>query len=376
MAGDLAQKHAGLGTGVQELYGSVGPEVRAVVAGRPGFGQRVQHPVGELRRREHLVVGKVRDAGQHIRVAPAQRKAGLSGQGFRRPAHGRFPSSRRAPVSANSTVICWMAVWFSSFSRSGCASPWWMKWAFSVSRLARHTSCAALASSRMLPLLPGFSSRHCIGRFAEQRHVQQVRLAGVDEIDLLRRQLRRDQVGLDGVGVDAVVDPGQVAADVPAQLLVFRLLQALEFLDEVELEFDRHPGGEFEGDVLVGVGTAVPARPGSDADGARGLDPAFWGQGEAVQTSLHSNPVEFDGIEIRVVELLPDAQELQRVPVAQPVTDQVVGVVAVFVAGDVREGNVVIDTTGNDSDGRALYVDFGHAQLSSQAASSPTVMGG
>ena len=31
----------------------------------------------------------------------------------------------------------------------------------SDSRLARQTSCEALASSRMLPLLPGFSSRHC-----------------------------------------------------------------------------------------------------------------------------------------------------------------------------------------------------------------------
>jgi len=50
-------------------------------------------------------------------------------------------------------------------------------------------------------------------------------------------------------------------------LLVFRLFQALEFLDEVELEFDRHPGGELEGDVFVGESTAVPARLGVDADG-------------------------------------------------------------------------------------------------------------
>ena len=74
-------------------------------------------------------------------------------------------------------------------------------------------------------------------------------------------------MGLDGIGVDAVVDFGQVAADVPTQLLVFGLFQALEFLDEVELEFDRHPGGELEGDVFVGESTAVPARLGVDADG-------------------------------------------------------------------------------------------------------------
>ena len=46
--------------------------------GRPRLGKRVQHPVGELGRREHLVVGEVRDAGQNIRVAAAKRKAGLT----------------------------------------------------------------------------------------------------------------------------------------------------------------------------------------------------------------------------------------------------------------------------------------------------------
>ena len=47
--------------------------------------------------------------------------------------------------------------------------------------------------------------------FAEQGHVQQIRLAGVDNIDLFRRELRRDQVRLDGVGVDAIIDFGQLS---------------------------------------------------------------------------------------------------------------------------------------------------------------------
>ena len=88
--------------------------------------------------------------------------------------------------------------------------------------------------------------------------------------------------------------------------------------DEVELEFDRHPGGELEGDVLVGVSAAVTARSGPDTDGAGGLCPLFDGEYEAVQPGLTSNPIEFDGIEIRAVELLPDADELDGAPVPEP----------------------------------------------------------
>ena len=76
-AGDLAQEHARLRARVEERHRLVRPDVRAVVVGRPRLGQRVQHPVRELGRREHLVVREVRDARQHIRVAAAQRKARL-----------------------------------------------------------------------------------------------------------------------------------------------------------------------------------------------------------------------------------------------------------------------------------------------------------
>ena len=42
--------------------------------GRPRLGEGVEHPVGELGRSEDLVVGEVRDAGQHVGVAAAQAK--------------------------------------------------------------------------------------------------------------------------------------------------------------------------------------------------------------------------------------------------------------------------------------------------------------
>ncbi len=116
-----------------------------------------------------------------------------------------------------------------------------MKWAFRVSRLARQTSWATLASSRILPFFVRIFIPPLFGRFPEQCHVQQVCFAGVDQVDLLRCQLGRDQIRLDGVGVNSVVDFGQVAADVPAELLKFLLFEPLELLDQVQFELDGHP---------------------------------------------------------------------------------------------------------------------------------------
>ena len=87
------------------------------------------------------------------------------------------------------------------------------------------------------------------GGLAEEGHVQHIGLAGIDDADLRFAQLRRDEVSLDGVGVDAVVDLGEIAADVPAESLALGFLEPLKFLDEVELELDRDPRGELQGDV-------------------------------------------------------------------------------------------------------------------------------
>ena len=53
----------------------------------------------------------------------------------------------------------------------------------------------------------------------EEGHVEHVGFAGIDEAGLRFAQLRRDEVGLDSVSVDAVVDLGEVAADVPADAI-------------------------------------------------------------------------------------------------------------------------------------------------------------
>ncbi len=178
-----------------------------------------------------------------------------------------------------------------------------------------------VAWSRMLPSSFGVGVAPLPGGLAEEGDVQQVGLAGVGDGGLRGRDLRRDEVGLDGVGVDAVVELGEGAVEIPGErkAAAFVLLEPLEFLDEVELELDGDPRGELEGDVLVGVGAAVaPALETMPMAPVRSIH-CFGSEDEAVQPGLHSNPVEFDGIKTGVVELLPDAEELDGVPIAQPV---------------------------------------------------------
>jgi hypothetical protein len=76
-ARDLAQKYTGLRERVKELYGAIRPEVCSTMVRSPSLCQSVEHPVGELGRREHLIVGKVGYASQDIGVAPSKRKARL-----------------------------------------------------------------------------------------------------------------------------------------------------------------------------------------------------------------------------------------------------------------------------------------------------------
>jgi hypothetical protein len=54
-------------------------------------------------------------------------------------------------------------------------------------------------------------------------------------------------------------------------------------------------------------------RSGDDADGVCTFDPLAGRQRKDIQPRLFSKPVEFDGIKSRVVQLLPDAKELDRV---------------------------------------------------------------
>ena len=84
----------------------------------------------------------------------------------------------------------------------------------------------------------------------------------------------------------------------------------------------------------MGISAAVAPSLGLDASGAGALDPLLGGQNETVEPGLLFNPIEFDGIKNRIIDLLPEAEEFDGVAVSEPVADQVVTGICVFVAGE------------------------------------------
>ena len=78
---------------------------------------------------------------------------------------------------------------------------------------------------------------------AEQGDVQDIGLAGVGYGGLGRCHRRGYQAGLDGIGMDTIVELGERSVEIPRQgqaaILVF--LEPLEFLDKVQLELHRNP---------------------------------------------------------------------------------------------------------------------------------------
>ena len=105
------------------------------------------------------------------------------------------------------------------------------------------------------------ASRHGFAVWPKRATVEQVGFGSVGNGGLRRRDLGRDEVGLDGIGVDAVVELGQSAVEIPGEgeATVLIVLEALEFLDEVEFELRRNPGSEFKGNIPVGVSAAITA---------------------------------------------------------------------------------------------------------------------
>ena len=195
------------------------------------------------------------------------------------------------------------------------------------------------------------------GGLAEEGDVEQIRLAGIDGSGLRLGDERRNEGILDGVGVDAVVDLGKGALEVPIELeaIVFLVLEALEFLDEVELELRAEPGAELKGDVLVGVGAATVATGfGLESDGTRGFDPLSGREGKAIQAGLVSKGFEFETFECWIVNLFPDADEFEGVAVAHPVVDE--HIVPEFFR-HVGQRDEIARVIRNDSNGCPLDID-------------------
>lgn len=159
--------------------------------------------------------------------------------------------------------------------------------------------------------------------------------------------------------MDAVIELGQGAIEVPGQrqAAVLVHLESLEFLDQVELELNRYPGSELEGDVSVCVGTAITPRLGDQPAGMGCVYPLTWRQDEAVEPCPVFKPLEFEGFETGVIQSLPYAQELDGVAVSHPVLDDMVGSIRFFVLGNVRQGNIVITRLAENRDRSAFDFD-------------------
>lgn len=194
------------------------------------------------------------------------------------------------------------------------------------------------------------------GGLAEEGDIEQVGFVGVGGGGLGGGDLGRDEVGFHRVGVDAVVQLGQGAVEVPGEgeAAIFVVLEALEFLDEVYFEFGADPHAEFKGDVLVGEGAAVTPGTGAQANGVGLGHPVFDADLVAVQAGLTFNCGEFAIIKTGVVDAFPDAQELDRVPVAQPVRNEEIPVLGFQ---HVRQRNKIFVLGGQDGDGSALNFD-------------------
>src|SRR3569832_2388342 len=171
-----------------------------------------------------------------------------------------------------------------------------------------------------------------------------------------------NEVGLDGIGVDAVVEHGQGAVEVPGQrkaadLVVFLLLV---FLDLVDLEFGADPHADFYGVVLVGVGAAVSARAGLQADGPGFLRPLLYAELVAVEARLAFNYGEFAVIKSGVVDRLPNAEEFDGVAVSEPVGNEKVPVLGFEHVG---QGNEIPFLTAENGHVRSPDVDGGFLGL-------------
>jgi hypothetical protein len=134
------------------------------------------------------------------------------------------------PALFTSNRICAMATPFSCSNLSPCGRPWLMKQGVDAFHIAQYHQ---LLKGGMVPYIAlgiGVGLPPLNSGFAEKGHVQQVGLAGIYGRRILLSKQLRDEVFLDRIGMDAVIDLGQNALDMPALLqpVVFFCFQALE----------------------------------------------------------------------------------------------------------------------------------------------------
>lgn len=61
-----------------------------------------------------------------------------------------------------------------------------------------------------------------------------------------------------------------------------------------------------------------------------------------IQSGLISNSIEFDGIKIRVIQLLPNPEKLNRIPGSHPVLDNIIAPLCIAMARDIRQRDKIL----------------------------------
>lgn len=181
------------------------------------------------------------------------------------------------------------------------------------------------------------------GGHTEQGEIQNISFGRINQPGRFALcQPGRNQRFFDGICMHRVSDFGEYPFEIPVQriLPVLQLLffQPLKLLDKVQLEYRVEPGAELEGNILMGIGSAIASGFGSNADSTGTFHPAFGRQHEGTETGLISNPLKFEGIKIRVVQRFPHAQKLNDVSVPQPVADNLVCSFTIRFLGNIGGG--------------------------------------
>src|SRR5664280_2803786 len=94
-----------------------------------------------------------------------------------------------------------------------------------------------------------------------------------------------------------------------------------------------------------------------------GVYPLSGSQYKAVESGFVFKPLEFEGFKISVIQPLPYTQIFNGIAVSHPVLDDMIRPIRLFVLRNVRQGNIVINSLGENSDGSSLNFDAGFSGL-------------
>ena len=98
-------------------------------------------------------------------------------------------------------------------------------------------------------------------------------------------------------------------------------------------------------------------------DGDCALDPLPRREDETVESSPISKPLEFEGFKIRIEHGFPNAEKLDRVPVAEPIRDEKLSVLRFEHVGERDEIAILVGENRDGSSANIKGAGFGFAHV-------------